>query len=623
MRAKLPIAFACLLGCAEPEPDPAAIPPHRNGLVPVAQIVQPTPGPHLAELVVHAERWAYVANSNDVFAVYELTPREAWTSSDDPLASWPREGRGEDQAGLRLVVERAAGPAPRCTALALHPASDSLYCGSDDGSGIARYDIAAPSDPHFDVLRQPTLDPVTAEPEALHVRDLEVVGDHLYLARFSLGLGRLPIDEQGRLGALELVPLDDNVRRLAADASGRLWVLGLERLTLLDAATMTELASLALDGPALDLAVWGDEAILAQGSMGARIVAWRGGALERVATLEPPAVVSAVDLRDDVAAVVGLTGAWLYDRSDPAAPRMAGFRNSGAWHFDERTGTMLYARIGAGDLLVTDWNFVSRFAMDPSGEPVGLDLPRAVYVAAEAASVAIPLRNVGRHPLDIEVYAVGQRIATTTVPAGETTRIELDAARFELDIPTHVALFLYDGDGMVGNLATVVLRRPPAAQWPIEIHGAPAPGDAFPAVAVGLGTLEAMAPLWLPLPDTAQRIVFWGTDCVAMWPEIEDLAHRWQTGRIDATPVLVAHQNPEVQGVNVRWALEDVPWGAQGPDVVPPDILELNPWEHIYDDAFWLSQLPSAAYHPTDYEIDAAGVVRVVEREYRGAHGLW
>jgi hypothetical protein len=436
----------------------------------------------------------------------------------------------------------------------------------------------------------------------------------------------MPIDAQGRLGALELVPLAGNVRRLAADAQGRLWVLGLDRLTLLDGQTLAELAAITLDGPALDLAAWGDEAIVAQGSMGARIVALRGDTLELVATLEPPAVVSAVDLRDDVAAVVGLTGAWLYDRRDASSsPRPAGFRRAGAWHQDSRTGSMLYARIVAGDLLVSDWNFVSRFGMDASGELVGLDLPRAVYVAGEAESVEIPLRNVGRHPLEVELRGVGWiELATLTIGPGETARVELDAAHFELDVPTVVALLVRDGDGIVAMPSTVVLRRPPLAQWPIDPHGAPAPGHAFPAIALGVGTLDAMTALWLPLPDVAQRVVFWGTDCVAMWPEIEDLAHRQQTGRLaPGTVVLAAHQNPQVEGVNARWGLDDVPWGSFGPDVITPEIAALNPWVELYDDAMGLHQLPGAAYHPTDYEVDAQGLVRAVEREYRGAYGLW
>lgn len=621
------LGLACLLGCSEAELAADPIPPHRNGLIPIAQVMQPTSGPHLAELVVHDERWVYVANSNDALAVYERTAHEPWTSSDDPLGAWPYAGEAEGQPGLRLALARAPGveQGVRCTTLALHGGSDSLYCGSDDGRGIARYAIADPSAPQLDGLREAMLDPVTAQPEALFVRDLEVVGDHLYLARFSHGLARMPIDAAGQLGALEVVPLAGNVRRLAGDAQGRLWVLGLDRLSLLDAQTLDELAGVALDGPALDLAVWGDEAIVAQGSMGARMFALRGDALEPVATLEPPAVVSAVDLREDVAAVVGLTGAWLYDRREGEPPRAAGFRSSGAWHFGTRTGSMLYARIGDDDLLVSDWNFVSRFGLDPSGEAVGLDLARAVYVAGEDASVAIPLRNVGVHPLDVELYAVGgERLAALTLAGGETTRVELDAASFEIDVPTLVSLIVRDGDGVVASPATVVLRRPPVAEWPLALDGAPAPGHAFPAVALGVGTLESMTALWLPLPAVAQRIVFWGTDCAAMWPEIEDLAHRQQTGRLaPGSVVLAAHQNPQAEGVNARWGIEDVPWGSFGPDVITPEIAALNPWVELYDDAMGLHQLPGAAYHPTDYEVDAQGVVRVVEREYRGAYGIW
>lgn len=617
-------ALLALLGSAcTSEPEPGE-PPHRNGLLPVAQVEHPMAGPHLVELVALADRWVYVANSNDVLAVYELTEREPWTAVDDPFAAWPHRGEPEGQPGLRLRLAQADGAGEvRCTNLALHAASESLWCGSDDGRGITRFDLADPAAPMLDQINWRP-----AEFAALHLRDLEVVGDHLYLARFQHGLARVAIDPAGGLGELEPVELAGNVRRLASDARGRLWVLTSDRGLLVldhDAAGTTELATLPLDGPALDVAAWGDEAIVALGSEGATIVGLTDeGTLEPRASLVPPGVVSSVDLRDDLASVITLTGAWVYERRAGEAPRLAGFRNSGAWHYGERKGSMLHGRLVADDLLVTDWNWVSRFEVDPRGEVVGLDLPRAVYVASEDARVRVPLRNVGAVPLTLDFYALGERIDRRTIAAGETLSLELDAARFEIDVPEFLTVLVRDGEGLVAHLATVILRRPPAADWPITQYGAPAPGQPFPAVALGQGTLDAMTPLWLPLPDVAQRIVFYGTDCAAMWPQVEDIAHRVTSGRLaPGTAVLATHQNPLVEGFTERWALEGVPWGTYGPDVLAPELLGINPWDELYDEAFGLHQLPGAAYHPTDYEIDAQGRVVAVEREYRGAHGLW
>jgi hypothetical protein len=617
------IAIGLLLaGCGVEPQVHVDVPPHRNGLIPVAQVEQPTAGAHLAQIATLDDRWVYVANSNDVLAVYELTAADPsrWAGPEDPLADWPFHAEPEGQPGLELRLARAEGEGEvRCTTLAVHAPTRSLYCACDDGRGLSRFDLAVPD--------QPALESPSWSPESLFVRDLAVVGDHLYLARYDRGLSRAAIDDEGRLGALEQLDLAGNVRRLAGDDQGRVWVLTVDRGLLVVApseAGVTELAALPLAGPALDLAVHGREAIVGLGSMGARVIALTdAGTLEIVASFEPPGVVSAVDLRDDVAAVVSLTGAWLYDRrSDP--PRLAGFRSSGAWHFEERNGSMLYARFVGDDLLVTDWSWVERFAIDPEGEATGIDIERAVYVASEAPDVEVALRNPGGIEQRVEVVRIGgERLDSFPLAPFATEVRRYPAASFEIDVPEPLFVTVFDGDCVVARVSTTVLRRPPALDWPIAIQGHPAPGQRFPAIALGQGPIETMTPLWLPLPDQAQRVVFYGSDCVAMWPEIEDLGWRSTSGSLGpGTVVLAAFENVLTDGVIDRWALAGVPWGVFGSDYLGAGLIDLNPWTDLYEQGFGLHELPGAAYHPTDYEIDDQGVVIAVEREYRGAHEL-
>jgi hypothetical protein len=633
MRARVALLLLSLplAACAAAEPEPLGV--HRNGLVPLGQIVQPSPSPHLAELISHQDRYVYVANSNDALAVYELLPTTAPPSGfDDPLSTWSDEP--EQQPGLALVLDRAEGAQQlRCTTLALHPASASLYCGNDIQLGVARYDLADPRAPQLtDELWQPD--------SYLELRDMLVVGERLLLARYDRGLAWTTIDE-----------LTANVRMVAASAE-HIWLLSAERgLILLDAKTFDERTSLALPGPALDLSSVGDRVIVALGSSGARIIEWTGTTLEQVEAMHPPGVVTAVDLHGDAAAVVTLTGAWLYDLRgragasaplpesiaadpihaaggwSPEEPRLAGFRAAGSWTAGERAGAMLYARFVAGSLLISDWTWVERFAIDLDGFPTGVDLAASSYVSAEADEVPVVLRNPGGVTQEIEVFSFSSELLDRFELAPFATVVRhYPAERFEPGVPELLPVRIRDRGGLAARASTVVLRRPPLDQWPIVPHGEPAPGQLFPPVIIGTTDEDPLVvePLALPLPDQAQRIVFYGSDCAAMWPEIDDLVWRFHAGALgEATVVFASNDHVSLGGVVERWLLDGTAWGFFDPQALGPELVELNPWPSIYEQGFELRELPSAANHPTDYELDAGGRVIAVERQYRGAYPLF
>ena len=639
MRAHVALLSLLLAACsAEPE-RPLGV--HRNGLVPLGQVRQPTPSPHLAELITH-ERYVYVANSNDGVAIYELlsaaTPEPSF---DDPLSGWSE--LAEQQPGLALVVDRVEEV--RCTTLALHAPTASLYCGDDTERGIVRFDVTDPRAPH------PTGELFQLDTQ-LAVRDMLVVGDRLLLARYDRGLEWTSIDAQGQLGELQEHALAANVRILSTSDSAsdeHLWLLSADRgLFLLDAQTLQERASLAMPGPALDLRSVGDRAIVGLGSAGARIIAWTGEALVEVEAMHPPGVVTAVDLRGDAAAVVTLTGAWLYDLREAAAlpesiaedpsqavggwspdePRLAGFRPAGSWTAAHRNGAMLYARFVGDSLLVSDWTWVERFAVELDGFPTGVDVASSAYVPGEAETIPLVLRNAGGVTQEIEVQSHSDTLRDRFELAPfETVVRRYPAEHFEIGTPDLLLVRAYDRGGYVMRAASVVLRRPPLEQWPIVPHGEPAPGQQFPSVVIGTTALDdptVVEPLALPLPEQAQRVVFYGSDCAAMWPEIDDLVWRVRAGELgDSTVVFASNDHVVYEGVVERWLLDGLAWGFFDPFDLGPALTEQNPWANIYEQGFELGELPSAANHPTDYELDPSGRVIAVERQYRGTYPLF
>ena len=617
--AVLALGLACTESSLEPEPEPDPRPARPPGLIRLDQHSRAASA-HLTEVQVHADR-AYVANSNELFAVYRLT-----------------------DAGDLVEVLAHPTPLHRCTTLTIHAASDSLYCGSDEWMGVVRYDLTEPDAPVRDG------DDYNPPLEGLRVADMAPVGDRLVFARYDLGIASAAIGPDGRLGALVEQPEIGNVRRLDADADGRLWALTNDRGLLVfqpgaDGAWI-ERWQLELDGPALGLGVDGSQAAVGLGSAGLALVTLDETGLHRSRAIEVPGVVSAADLLGDVAVAVTLQGTFAYDLRDPSrwpedprgeveragfevdGVRLLGFIPAGPWDRPGNAGVLLdgqlIARDGQIELLTSDWTWVERLAVDLDGFPAGVDVRRGEWVAAEAEVVPIGLRNPTPFGLEVDVQRTGTTSRTSVVLGpGETRVLELPANELEIDTPNGLIVEVLDGDEVVDASMVVVMRRAPLELAPVELAGRPAPGQAMPSSTLATGWPNAVEGLTVPRPGVAQRLVFYGIDCAAMWPEVEDLLWRVRSGRLPADAVVLASEtDPTVDSAFDRWGLDAALWGYHDTGLTPPGLLDDNLFPRLYEDGFVLYELPSGAHHPTDYEFDAEGRVVEVSREYRGEHEL-
>lgn len=571
-------------------PDDLAVFP---GLVERARFEHTTFSAHLGDLETSGEM-IYVANSYDGLAAYHL---------------WPN-------GGLVLTLDKPADPPPRCTTLAVHAPSHTLFCGSDSTDTIAAYDLEDPETPK-------QRDLAAAPGPGLFVRDLFVHGDALLLARFDEGLHVAQIDAKGALSPLKKASLAGNVRfvsgsdtTLAALTSDR----GLVRLNPKDPLA-PELETLALDGPPVGLSVRDSRAAVALGSRGAAVVSLEGP-MRVVAEVHPSGVVTAVDLDGDKLAAATLDGVFLYDLSaDP--PRLSGYARAGAVETD--------VAFLDGDLLVSDFFFLDRYLVRPGGDVTMLDVPRGTYVRP-GDPARLPVQNHGELPLVLEARSGSRALAASrTVLPGQTDVLELSPSLVaELVDPQSQETILRlrtlypalrDEDPPVfraterDSTFTLLVRREDADP---ALVGRPAVGDPFPEVWISSGgTLRA-----LPLPDERTRVVFYSTNCIAMWSELEDAAFCARRGELDggATPVFVSIEDAEGMGFPKRFGLSDMLFGRDGSDDVKP--LNAHFGDVLYDGGFWLGRIIAGAQHPTDYLVDRKGVVEAVEREYRGRYPL-
>jgi hypothetical protein len=394
---------------------------------------------------------------------------------------------------------------------------------------------------------------------------------------------------------------------------------------LLEPDSFTELDRLPLRGPPLGLSADADghpRVAVGLGSGGMAVVSIEGDTLRIEHSLEPPAVVTSGLVAGDLAVAVTLTGAFAYELDQPT-PRMFGFGPSGKLG-RSRAGNMLHGQLLPGpdghgiELLTTDWLWVERWAIDRAGEVVDLDVPRGIF-APPRGPVRWRMRNPGEQRLRAELWAEREKLWEVEVEPGEVINVfisaELRAKLLPPDEPsTSIGVRFYDplvpseGDPL-SSTVLVLAQRSPDDLLP------PAVGDVFPTV-----MLEDIdhEPYSMPTPRGSQTIWYW-PDCGLMWPQIEDLAwlerEGWDLGR--GEPILLTNFDVSMDGFPERWGLQGVTFGLWG--VAAPTVAHDNDWiddEDIYM-PFFIHELPGDAM-PTDFVMDSHGVVRSIERMYRG-----
>ncbi|PRP91290.1 hypothetical protein ENSA5_56390 [Enhygromyxa salina] len=562
-----------------------------------------TDGDHLTEMVVH-EGHVYAANSWSGIGALRL----------------------EDDGGLTVTDHGDEGfGATRCTTLALHAASDTLYCSGDsppatdpDQPRIERFDLSEPG-------RPVKLDPFLI----VHwsVRDVAVAGDTLLIHQFDDGLWTAKIGADGQLSELQRAPLKGNAR--VSVAVGERVVTAFAgpagqgaQLRLLDPNTWEELARLSLDGPPLGLSADADgqpRVVVGLGSGGMALVEVGPASLTLTRTLTPPAVVTHGIVSQGLAFAITLSGVFAYSLDgveDGDEPHMFAFGAEGT-KGDKREGNMLHGLLHDGELLTSDWTWIERWRVDPDGEIVALDIPRGVHVGPEG-SIHWQLRNPGPVPLRAEFWYRREHLFEVDVNASGLTKVELSPelrAKFEADEPTsHLAIRIHDpsvareGQPLSTSSFTIVQRE---ADDPVP----PAIGDPFPTVTLADEDMELFT---LPLAEPTQTI--WLTyDCALMWPQLEDLAWLEQSGRDlgRGTPIVITDVDLYLNRFANHWAIENLPTGLWGP-TAPPEVAAANA---AYGDellrTFVVEELPAGS-STSDYVIDEDNQIKSLERMYRG-----
>lgn len=568
-----------------PADDAPAAPP-VPGLALHEQYELPIPSGHLGEVTIRGNV-AYIANSWDSFTTMALEP---------------------DGSIFATLARPEETPRPRCTTLATHDASSTLYCSSDESDRVTAYDL---TDPEHAVLR------ATGELvlSARGVRDLEVVRNTLYLAQFDRGLWTSRIGPAGELSPAVPTSVTGNVRFVSADAA-RLVALSADRGLLVLSGTgagVTVRDELALPGTPQDLSVRGDRAAVALGSAGAMVVDL-SGAPTVTARVQPQAVVTGADLDGDSLALTTLTGVYLYNLAT-TPPRLVGYSASGR-RADRSGGVMLSGRFAGTDFITSDWIFVERFSTDRAGHVLEVDMPRGIYLRP-GFEATIAFRNEGDLPFDLSLR-VGTTFITSRVDAEATAAVTLDAAMLApLDAdPRPVIDVTFTSAAGTSGVELPVAFRPAS---PLPPRERPAAGDRFPEIRVVAPT-DVVS---IPVAGRRSLVVFFARDCAAMWPVLEDSTYLGAAGLLDdgAIPFLLTESDAERDGYAARWGLGAADIGNHG-YLAPPDVIAFNGSETVFEDRFQISNLPRAASHPTDYLIDTAGVVEAVDTYYRGAFPL-
>jgi hypothetical protein len=279
---------------------------------------------------------------------------------------------------------------------------------------------------------------------------------------------------------------------------------------------------------------------------------------------------------------------------------------------------MLDGVLHDGELFTSDWLWVERWALDPAGEVLDLDVPRGVYVQPEGP-VRWRMRNPGPVELRVELWFDRRPVWTGEIGAWQVIDVdipvELRRRILADDEPTtRLIVRVYDPEvpsvgEPVSSTVLVIAQREVGDPMP------PATGDVFPTLTLADVDHQIYT---LPTPGGSQTIWFW-PDCALMWPQLEDLAWLGREGRDlgRGQPIMLGSFDPGQDGFANRWALDGARFGLWG--VAAPEIGDANDFidtEDIYM-PFFIPTMPGDAM-PTDYVMDANGVIRSIERMYRG-----
>jgi hypothetical protein len=556
----------------------------------------PEGSPHLGELAVDGDR-IYVANS---FA---------------GVTALQHNGQG-----AMLVTSSWTGipSKPRCTTISVHRPSQTLYCATPaygangvPSGAVSAYGLELPGSP----LVRDAL--ALVQPGAAFA-DLEVVEGALYLAAFDAGLMRAPIGADGALGAAVATGIGSHAVAVT-HAGTQLALLDLDEGLVLathSGAGVLKTGALAMDGPLLDVSVRGERAAVALGSAGVAVVDISGAQPLEVAHLTPRGVAVSVALGEGALAVGCLSGLYLYDLG-VTPPALRGFVPAHQ--------VMLDVAWAAGGIVASDWGMVFAARPDLAGSALIPDSDRGGYVRPKTDST-LRLANPGLTPLDVVATGVaGKTLAATTLAPQSEQDLTFPASLNPTGAPLSVQLATAQATlASAGPLVPrdIVLLKRRGDHDPAT--GRPAVGDAFPRLRVS--AYPSGDPLDLPLPGVRQRVVGHADDCVAMWPQLRDLDWLASQGLSPdgAQVVALAARGKNLPQFVAQWRLNHITHATHD---APSGILLLDSGDitygpTLYSDVLFLGQWPGGAHHPSDYVVDEGGVVRGIERLYRGAWPL-
>lgn len=502
-----------------------------------------------------------------------------------------------------LEVVQVSTPGAFCTTVALH--DGRVLCTAVDGDhDIAVLTIAddgslAAAAPIVDGLNE--------------IFDLEVVGDSLLIAAGVDGLQRMDLAAGPPHDRTSL--LDAEVVRVVSSTSGHIAALDRDRGLLLLDGDASELASVDVVGPVLDLAFSGDRLAVAAGSEGVVVYDVVDAGLVERARLRPRCVASAVDVRGDLVAIGCMTGAYLYSL-DAAEPTLLGFHQAA-------NGVLDVLLLPSG-LVVADWTRLAHYRIELEGENLYVDVP-AVRRFSASAPLSWRADNPSSRDLTVDVELRGAAVRSgIVVPAGGTAEALIDGAELDtrdigfLDTISRRARWA----ARAGNLSprrmasrTVVVgqgisdEEPPGAR--------PMMGEAFPDLL--LRARDGRPATISPTRDA--RYVFYLTSCPLVWPQLEDLA--WRATEPGAPEIIAVAIEDLEEGFIRRHRLEAYEHYSQGfGGLHAPDGSWPTYGEELYLQTFMVWQAPRGVATPTDYVVNEERTVDAMERIYRGAFPL-